>query len=279
MRDTNRLAELECFLAVVEEGSFSGAAARRRMSPSAVSKMMARLEARLNATLIRRTTRRLQITDEGQRFAEAARRVLAQLDQAEREAGCGLVAGTVRLATSSAYANHILAPILPDLLAQHPDLDLELLIGDGVTDLSGQPVDLAVRAGPLPDSSLRARSLGRSELIEVRAPGAPEQRLGFAYARRDPIWNHDTPRIRASDGNTIAILAAHGCGISRSGRFVVAEALRDGRLVEVPGSKAAWEEFHVIYLGTARTLPARIAAVVDHLVLHGRVDRTAKAPA
>ncbi len=237
MRDTNRLAELECFLAVVEEGSFSGAAARRRMSPSAVSKMMARLEARLNATLIRRTTRRLQITDEGQRFAEAARRVLAQLD------------------------------------------DLELLIGDGVTDLSGQPVDLAVRAGPLPDSSLRARSLGRSELIEVRAPGAPEQRLGFAYARRDPIWNHDTPRIRASDGNTIAILAAHGCGISRSGRFVVAEALRDGRLVEVPGSKAAWEEFHVIYLGTARTLPARIAAVVDHLVLHGRVDRTAKAPA
>ena len=204
MRDVNRLAEMETFLAVVEEGSFSGAAGLRRMSPSAVSKMMTRLEARLNAALIRRTTRRLSLTDEGLRYAASAREILARLDQAEREAGCGLVAGVVRIATSAAYANHVLAPILPALLAAHPELDLDLIISDGVTDISGQPIDLAVRAGPLPDSSLRARSLGKVRIVQVRAPGGAGWPLGFSYPRRDPMWRSDGARIRATDGNTLA---------------------------------------------------------------------------
>jgi len=154
MREVNRLQEMEVFLAVVDEGSFSAAALRRQMTPSAVSKMMTRLETRLGATLLRRSTRQVQVTEEGQAFARSARSVLEALDQAEREAGCGPVAGLVRLATSAAYANHILAPVLPELLNRHPELNLELIISDGVSDMAAQPIDLAVRAGPLPDSSL-----------------------------------------------------------------------------------------------------------------------------
>lgn len=273
MRDINRLAEMETFLAVVDEGSFSGAAALRRISPSAVSKMMTRLEARLDATLIRRTTRRLALTDEGARYAASAREILARLDQAEREAGSGLVAGVVRIATSAAYANYVLAPILPPLLAAHPQLDLDLVISDGVTDISGQRIDLAVRAGPLSDSSLRARSLGAARIVEVRAPGGATGQLGFSYPRRDPMWRTDGARICATDGNTLAQLAACGCGTARASHFVVAERLASGALEEVPGSTPGREEFHIIYLGTASSLPARIGVVIDHLAAKGRVDR------
>lgn len=275
MRDVNRLQEMEVFLAVVDEGSFSAAALVRQMTPSAVSKMMTRLEQRLGVTLMRRTTRSIHITDEGTAFARSARGILTALDQAEREVGCGPVAGTVRLATSSAYANHILAPILPGLLRRHPDLEVELLIGDGLVDMGGQPVDLAVRAGPLPDSAMRARSLGISELVTVRTAGAMEGNLGFAYARRDPIWRAAASRVRATDGNTLAALALHGNGTARVGRFVVANELAVGRVQIVPDSPVAREEFHVVYLGKAATLPARVSTVVEHLVRHGRVDNRA----
>ena len=112
MRDPNRLNELETFLAVVGEGSFSAAARLRGMTPSAVSKTMARLENRIGAALVRRSTRKLQVTDEGHRFAQRAQEILDALDAAEREAGCGQAAGTVRIATSASYANHVLAPVL-----------------------------------------------------------------------------------------------------------------------------------------------------------------------
>ncbi|SFI94208.1 LysR family transcriptional regulator [Albimonas pacifica] len=272
MRDVNRLQEMEVFLAVVDEGSFSAAALARGMTPSAVSKMMTRLERRLDATLMRRTTRRIRITDEGAAFARSARGILAALDQAEREVGAGPVAGTVRIATSSAYANHILAPILPALLRRHAELEIELLIGDGLADMGGRPIDLAVRAGPLPDTAMRARSLGVSEIVTVRAPGAVEGLLAFAYPRRDPIWRAEGARVRASDGATLAALARHGAGTARVGRFTVREALAEGRLELVPGSPSAGEEFHVVYIGRAAALPARVSTVIEHLVREGRVD-------
>lgn len=272
MRDPNRLQEMEVFLAVVDEGSFSAAALARRMTPSGVSKMMTRLEKRLGVTLMRRTTRNIRITDEGAAFARSARGILAALDQAEREVGCGPVAGTVRIATSAAYANHILAPTLPALLREHPDLEVELVIGDGLVDMGGQPIDLAVRAGPLANSEMKARSLGISEIITVRARDGMEGRVGFAYARRDPIWQEAPSRVRATDGNTIAALAAHGNGSARVASFVVRQDLLSGRLEQLPESDTAGEEFHVIYLGKAAALPSRVSVVVEHLVREGRVD-------
>ncbi|ASM71023.1 HTH-type transcriptional regulator DmlR [Pseudosulfitobacter pseudonitzschiae] len=273
MRDTNRLQEMEVFLAVVDEGSFSAAALARQMTPSGVSKMMTRLEQRLGVTLMRRTTRKIHITDEGMDFARSTRGILAALDQAEREVGCGPVAGTVRIASSSAYANHILAPILPELLRQYPELEVELVIGDGLVDMGGQPIDLAVRAGPLPNSAMKARSLGISEVITVRAPGSLEGSLAFAYARRDPIWREGGSRVRATDGNTIAALALHGNGTARVGHFIVRQELVTGQLERVAGSRTVREEFHVVYLGKAAALPARVSTVIEHLVHRGRVDR------
>lgn len=277
MRNHNPFSELETFLAVVEEGSFSAAARARGMTPSAVSKMMARLENRLGAMLLKRSTRKLQVTDEGQRFARRAAEILDALAAAEREAGCSDVAGIVRIATSSAYANHILAPILGDLLRAHPELEIELIIGDQISDLYSQPVDLAVRAGPLPDSSVLARSLGRSELVEVVASahaGDPHSiRGGFAYGRRDKIWTNSTARLRANDGTTLAALAA-GSGITvRAGLFVVADDLAAGRLVRVDQALPAYEEFHILYLGRLKALPRRVSVVLDHIQKFGRVDR------
>ena len=188
------------------------------------------------------------------------------------------MAGTVRIATSSAYANHILAPVLPDLLRQHPGLEIELLIGDGLVDMGGQPIDLAVRAGPLPDSSMQARSLGVSEIITVRATGGLNDTIGFAYARRDPIWREKVSRVRATDGNALAALALHGNGTARVGRFVVREALSADQLAIVDESPVAREEFHVVYLGKATALPARVSTVVEHLVRVGRVDKQPGGP-
>lgn len=279
MRETNRLAELETFLSVADSGSFSAAARARGMTPSAVSKLMTRLEARLGTMLVRRSTRKLQLTDEGRRFATRAADILQSLEAAEREAGCADVAGVVRIATSSAYANHIMAPILGPLLRANPELDIGLVIGDRVNDLYQEPIDLAIRAGPLPDSSIIARSLGRSELIEVvgrdhLSDPVPIQG-GFAYDRRDSIWAARPARLKVTDGNTLASISASSGIRVRLSRFVVAEALKSGQLVRCDqGQPKAYEDFHVLYLGQATTLPRRVAAVLDHIVRFGRVDRT-----
>ena len=278
MRDSNRLAELETFLAVTDAGSFSAAARLRGMTPSAVSRMMTRLEQRLGAMLLKRSTRKLQVTDEGQRFARRAAEILEALAAAEREAGCGNVAGIVRIATSSAYANHILSRILGPLLREYPELTVELVIGDLVSDLYSEAIDLAVRAGPLPDSSIVARSLGRSELVDVIGSAHADEpdpiQGGFSYGRRDRIWSVQTAQLKATDGNTLAMMAVHAGVRVRAGLFVVADEIAAGRLVRLDsGSPPAHEEFHVLYLGQAKALPRRVSIVLDHIVKFGRVDQ------
>ncbi|WP_166461808.1 LysR family transcriptional regulator [Paracoccus alkanivorans] len=279
MRDTNRLAEIETLLSVIAEGSFSAAARMRGMTPSAVSKMMARLEERLGVTLLKRSTRKVRVTEEGARFARQGQAILEALDAAEHEASCGRVAGTVRIATSAAYANHILAPILGGLLHAHPEIRIDLVIGDNVSDLYDQPIDLAVRAGPLEDSNLMARHLGRSEIVEVMAPPRgddppPSLRIGFSYVRRDMTWRGGAPRLQVNDGATIAALVAAGAGVARVGRFTIARELAAGTVVPCdPHAEPVFEDFHLLYVGRARTLPRRVQAVLDYLAGHGRVDR------
>ncbi|SIT17410.1 LysR family transcriptional regulator [Paracoccus saliphilus] len=279
MRDTNRLVEIETLLSVIAEGSFSAAARMRGMTPSAVSKMMARLEERLGVTLLKRSTRKVQVTEEGARFARQGQAILEALDAAEHEASCGRVAGTVRIATSAAYANHILAPVLGGLLRSHPEIRVDLVIGDHVSDLYGQPIDLAVRAGPLEDSNLMARHLGRSEIVEVVAPSRgddvpPSLRIGFSYARRDIAWRGGSSRLQVNDGATIAALVAAGTGTARVGRFTVARELASREVVICsPHAEQVFEDFHLLYVGRAKTLPRRVQAVLDYISEHGRVDQ------
>jgi len=298
-QEINRSGEMEVFVTVVEEGGFSAAARRRRMTPSAVSKLVARLEARLGTRLVNRSTRRLLLTAEGQALYERAVRILADLDEAERSATApGDPRGLVRINTSASYGTHVLAPVLWRFLAAYPGIAVEIVQTDAVVDLLAEGADIAIRAGPLPDSRLVARKLGETRLKIVGSPaylerhGVPTSaadlerhcRLGFGYARARPEW--DAPegggvraipvagRVSASDGEALRQLALGHAGLARLTAFTVAADIAAGRLVEVlddPRTRRH-EAFHAVYVGQGGHLPARIRVMLDFLSEHGRVS-------
>lgn len=297
--EINRSGEMEVFVCVVECGGFSAAARACRMTPSAVSKLVARLEARLGTRLINRSTRAFQLTPEGCAFYERATRILADIQDAERSANAGeQPVGRIRLNTSASYATHILASILPDFLDRHPRVTLDLIQTDMVVDLLTERIDVAVRAGPLKSSSLVARKLGDSAMVVVGAPaylarfGEPKTvddldrhtRLGFGYVRTVDGWplkmNGETVvvptigRVTASDGEALRRLALSGAGLARLASFTVREDITAGRLVPVledlnPGDR---EAFHAIHIGQGGPLPSRVRALLDFLAECGKVS-------
>lgn len=294
----NRSGEMEVFVRVVELGGFSTAARAENMTPSAVSKLISRLEARLGARLLNRSTRQLQLTPEGCSFYERATRILADMADAERMAGGGEQAvGRVRISTSASYFNHVLAPVLPAFLALHPGVTLDIVRSDTVVDLLAERVDVAIRAGPLKSSSLVARKLGETALIIVAAPsylercGAPRSiadleahnRLGLGYARAVDGWSLReggetvvlpvTGRVQTSDGEGIRRLALAGVGLARLTAFTVRDDIAAGRLVPILGHLDAGvtEAFHAVHVGQGGPLPSRVRALLDFLGEHGRV--------
>lgn len=300
--EVNRSGEMEIFVRVVELGGFSPAARAAGMSPSAVSKLISRLEARLGARLVNRSTRQLQLTPEGCVFYERATRVLADLEDAERAAGMAdQPVGRVRINTSASYATHILAPILPDFLAQYPDVSLDIVQTDAVIDLLAERTDVAVRAGPLKSSSLIARKLGETGYVIVAAPsylegfGEPHcvadleghNRLGLGYTRATDGWPLReagetvvlpvTGRVQASDGEALRRLALAGVGIARMASFTVRDDIAAGRLVPVLTNLDPYdtEIFHAVYVGQGGPLPSRVRALLDFLSERGKVSHSA----
>lgn len=297
--ETNRSGEMEVFVRVVEQGGFSPAARLSGMTPSAVSKLIARLEARLGARLLNRSTRQLQLTPEGCTFYESATRILADMEDAELAAGIGEQAvGRVRINTSASYFNHILAPVLPEFLTLHPAVTLDIVQTDAVVDLLAERTDVAIRAGPMKSSSLVARKLGETPLTIVASPsylerhGEPRNiadleqhnRLGFGYTRAVDGWNlrengkeslvPATGRVQTSDGEGLRHLALSGVGLARLADFTVRADVDAGRLIPVlsninPGEK---EEFHAVYIGQGGPLPSRVRAVLDFLAEYGKVS-------
>lgn len=297
--DINRSGEMEVFVEVVEQGGFSAAARVRHMTPSAVSKLVARMETRLGSRLVNRSTRAFQLTPEGCTFYERATRILADIEDAERSAGAGeQPVGRIRVNTSASYASHILAPILPRFLARHESVTVDLVQTDLVVDLLAERTDVAVRAGPLKSSSLVARKLGDTAMVIVGAPsylerfGMPERiddldrhnRLGFGYVRTIDGWPLKAKgetivvpvvgRVQASDGEGLRHLALGGSGLARLASFTVRGDIAAGRLVPVleelnPGDR---EEFHAVHIGQGGPLPSRVRALLDFLAEHGRVS-------
>jgi DNA-binding transcriptional LysR family regulator len=297
--EINRSGEMEVFTRVVEHGGFSAAARICRMTPSAVSKLVARLETRLGTRLVNRSTRAFQLTPEGCAFYERATRILADIEDAERNAGAGeQPVGRIRLNTSASYATHILAPILPAFLERHPGVTLDLVQTDQIVDLLSERTDVAVRAGPLKSSSLVARKLGDTAMVIVAAPaylvrfGEPKtvedldghHRLGFGYVRAVDGWplkqRRETVivpvvgRLQASDGEALRHLALGGSGLARLAAFTVRADIASGRLVPVlddlnPGDR---EAFHAIHVGQGGPLPSRIRALLDFLGECGKVE-------
>ncbi|MEI2301354.1 LysR family transcriptional regulator [Ensifer sp. MJa1] len=295
----NRSGEMAVFARVVELGGFSAAARLCCMTPSAVSKLVQRLEERLGVRLVNRSTRRLQLTAEGCAFYERAVRILADIDEAERLAGAGETPeGRVRLNLSASYAAHVLMPVLPEFLSAFPSVSLDILQTDAVVDLMQERVDIAVRAGPLKTSGLIARKLGTTSMTIVGAPsylerfGVPgdvedleaHNRLSHSYQRAVDGWpllsNGEqvsmppTERVRVSDGEGLRLLALAGVGLARLPTFMVKADIRDGRLLPLtehlnPGDT---ETFHAVFHGQGGALPARVRVVLDFLASRARVS-------
>lgn len=297
--EVNRSGEMEVFVSVVQFGGFSPAARAFRMTPSAVSKLIARLEERLGTRLLNRSTRQLQLTPEGSAFYERARDILADLEDAERAAGMGeQPVGRVRINTSASYANHVLAPILPEFMQRFPGITLDIVQTDLVVDLLAERTDVAVRAGPLKSSSLVARKLGETTPTIVASPaylercGEPQtiaelerhNRLGFGYARTVDGWplreNGRTivvppaGRVQTNDGEGMRHLALAGVGLARLSMFTVRDDIAAGRLKRVLAhlETGEMEAFHAVYVGQGGPLPSRIRALLDFLAEHGRIN-------
>ncbi|MFS2179642.1 LysR family transcriptional regulator [Rhizobium pisi] len=296
-QDINRSGEMEVFVSVVERGGFSAAATARRMTPSAVSKLVARLEVRLGARLVNRSTRKLQLTPEGCAFYERSIAILADITEAERQASSGEEAsGRIRINTSGSFGNHVLAPLVPAFMALHPAVTLDISHTDRIVDLMEERADVAIRAGPLKNSSLIARKLGATGKRIVASPdylkrhGEPRTladlrrhcRIGFSYARAVEGWpmREDgetvtvpiTPGVQVADGEAMRHLALSGAGLARLVDFTVRGDIDAGRLVTVleEANPGDLEEFHALYMGQG-PLPARVRALLDFLASHVRL--------
>lgn len=160
----DKLQAMQTFVRVVEAGSFSAVAKEQGATQSAVSKQVASLERELGARLLTRTTRSLALTDEGERYFESARRLVAEVAEAEAALGTGeqTLKGVLRVASSVGFGRLRLMPVVQDFLAQHPGLRIDLRLSDGYIDLVELGIDVAVRIGELADSSLVARRVGHS---------------------------------------------------------------------------------------------------------------------
>lgn len=291
--DINRSGELEVFVRVIETGGFSAAARSLDMSPSAVSKLVSRLEQRLGSRLVHRSTRQLQLTPEGCAFYERGLRVLADLEEAERCASAHAEPrGRLRVNANVPFGHHFLLPLLPVFLARYPQVGVDLVLTDEVIDLLEQRTDVAVRAGPLKSSSLVARRLGSTRMMIVAAPayaarhGLPEtagellahNRLDIGHPRAQPGWPlhvegqlqtvAPSGNARASDGEAVRQLALGGLGLARLAAFQVQADVAAGRLLPVlegfnPGER---EDVHAVFLGQGGYLPLRVRAFLDFLV-------------
>src|SRR5262245_35263350 len=158
----DKLQAMGTFVRVVEAGSFSAVAHERDATQSAVSKQVAALERALGARLLTRTTRSLALTEEGERYFEQARRLVAEIAEAEATLRRGeqRLSGWLRVAASVGYGRLKLMPLVQGFLAQHRDVKIDLRLSDGFVDLVEQGIDVAVRIGELADSSLVARRVG-----------------------------------------------------------------------------------------------------------------------
>ncbi|WP_420963752.1 LysR family transcriptional regulator [Brucella sp. IR073] len=298
----NRAGEMEAFMRVVQAGSFAGAARSLGLSPSAISKIMARLEDRLGTRLIVRTTRTLQMTAEGETYYGRALRIVADIDETERLVSHGGLAaprGKLRVNASVSFAVRNIVPLVPAFLAAYPGVELDLSLSDGLVDLVEDRSDVAIRVGALRDSSLKARKICEARHFVVASPeylnryGVPEAPadlashncLAFNLRRALNEWPFFDPEtastkpfairgnFQANNGETLRRLAVDGLGVVRLSSFHIDQDMERGRLVPIlerfnPGDL---QVIHAVFVGHEH-LAARIRAFVDFLA--DRIPRT-----
>ncbi len=287
----DRAREMAVFAAVAASGSFSAAGRDLGLTPSAVSRTLDRIEARLGVRLMLRTTRTLTLTPEGQAYLGAARRILSDLDDAEQAiADQGAPRGRLRVSASLSHGRLCVVPLLGDFVALYPHILVDINLSDVVVDVAAGQADVAIRFGPLADSGLTARKLGETRRVIVASPAylaargtprTPEDLhdhncLNFNFRRVEPVWPFVREgreyslsvrgAVEANNGETLGQLAAAGVGVTRVGAFSVADDVAAGRLVPLledfnPGDV---ENIHAVFVGGANT-PARVRVFVDFL--------------
>ncbi|MGQ7960155.1 LysR substrate-binding domain-containing protein [Pseudomonas sp. SP16.1] len=285
------LEEMLAFVRVVDSGSISAAAAQLEQTASGVSRALGRLEEKLAVTLLRRTTRRLELTEEGEQFLAQARRILASVEEAEEQMALRrqAPAGRLRVNTASPFMLHVIVPLIGDFRALYPQIELELHSDDRIIDLLERRTDLAIRIGALPDSSLHARPLCHSWRRVLASPaylarhGTPQSvealsghsLIGFTEPDGLNDWplRHAqgerwriVPSIRASSGDTVRALALAGEGLACLSDFMTDQDRARGDLVEVLAEQRieVRQPINAVYYRNT-ALASRITCFLDFL--------------
>jgi DNA-binding transcriptional LysR family regulator len=283
---------LAIFAKVVEMRSFAGAATELSLSKATISKAVSRLEERLGARLFNRTSRRLALTDAGQKLSERAARLLLDGEAAENEALAQSVAprGLVRLAVPMSFGIKAVAPILPDFLAQYPEVAIDLHLSDAMVDLIGDGFDAGLRIASLPDSSLIARRLCGMPRYTVASPAYLKQHgrpthpmhlaqhrcFGYAYLSTQGVWQYTNVSgeqvsvrpagpLRVNNGEAVMPALLAGLGIADLPDFIVGDAIASGEVeVILKGWKQTEGSVHLV-TPPGGPRPARVEVLAEFL--------------
>lgn len=286
------LDEMQVFIAVVDCGSITAAADALQQTISATSRTMTRLEEKLQTTLMRRTTRRLELTEEGSAYLEQARKIIAAVEETEElmRARRNQPAGRLRVDAASPFMLHVIVPLVPGYRKRYPKVELELNSNEGNIDLLERRTDLALRIGSLKDSSLHAVPIGRSRVRVLASPGylaahgTPKRvadlrehtLLGFSQLESLNEWPledadgqplHIQPAIRSFSGETLRQLALNDAGIVCLSDFMTRADRQSGALRQLfPRQTLDVRQpvNAVYYRNTA--ISSRIKSFIDYLV-------------
>ena len=288
----DRLTSMALFLRVVALGGFAAAARESGLSATMVAKHVQALESHLGSKLLNRTTRRQSLTEAGQIYHAHCKRLLADIDAADRSVGQlrATPRGTLRLTAPVTFGTRRLAPALSDFLRMYPDVNVDLALNDRVVDLVDEGFEAAIRVGHLPDSQLVARSLQpyRSMLCAspdyLRRRGRPKAPadlaahdcLGFSFAGVRARWRLSrdgedatvsfTPRLRANNGEALRQAALAGSGIVMQPEVLLADAVKVKRLVRVlPAWSLPARPLHIVYVRDRQAAP-KLQCFVNFIV-------------
>jgi DNA-binding transcriptional LysR family regulator len=287
----DKYQEMRVFTAVVDAGSFVGAADTLGISKTAVSRYVSDLEQRLGVRLLHRTTRKLSLTQEGDLFLARCREILASIDASESELSTRAVnaSGLLKLSVPVSFGIQHLAPLWSEFLEAHPRVLLDVQLSDRVIDMVEEGFDLAVRIARLPDSSLVSRKLASTRLVLCASPGYLKQRgaprhpselsqhevLGYSLLSMGDQWQFHgpdgpvtakvRPRIWTNNGDTCVTAALRGTGIQLQPTFLVARELAAGELVEVlPQYRSIELGIYAVYPTRKFVLP-KVRVLVEYL--------------
>ena len=286
------LDELQAFVAVVDTGSITSASELLGLTISATSRTLGRLEEKLQTTLLRRTTRRLELTEEGSSFLHSARAIIASVDEAEEQMAARRMrpAGRLRVDAATPFMLHVLVPLIAGFRERYPEVELELNSNEGIIDLIEKRTDVAFRIGVLKDSTLHARPVGTSQVRVLASPaylkrhGTPSDTeqlaghslLGFTqpeslndWPLRDAAGNivRIQPTIASSSGETLRHMALAGLGLVCLSDFMTREDRKSGKLVQLFPEQTldVRQSINAVYYRNT-ALAARITCFVDHVM-------------